>query len=86
MKGNPMNNSPKFYGKVPVGTKGQIVIPLEARKAMDITAGDNVIIISGPPHRQKIITIVPEKEFNKFLQHFEAHINNMKKEFSKENA
>lgn len=30
-----MSSSKKFYGKVPVGTKGQIVIPAEARKAMD---------------------------------------------------
>jgi len=77
-----MSNSPKFYGKVPVGTKGQIVIPLEARKAMNINPGDNLIIISGPPHHNKVISIMPEEEFSKFLKFFEAHITNLKKAVS----
>ncbi|MCK9432468.1 MAG: AbrB/MazE/SpoVT family DNA-binding domain-containing protein [Candidatus Omnitrophica bacterium] len=69
----------KFYGKVPVGSKGQIVIPAEARKALDIKPGDNVIIISGPPHHDKMISIVPENEFTKFLKFFEEHVANLKK-------
>jgi len=74
-----MSNFPKFYGKVPVGTKGQIVIPVEARKAMGIKPGDNVIIISGSPHNDKTISIIPGDEFNKFLKFFEEHINDLKK-------
>jgi AbrB family looped-hinge helix DNA binding protein len=73
----------KFYGKVPVGSKGQIVIPAEARKAMDIKPGDNVIIISGPPHYDKIMSLVPENEFNKFLKFFEEHIIDLKEAVSK---
>ncbi len=78
-----MENFPKFYGKVPVGTKGQIVIPAEARKAMNINPGDNVIIISGPPHHDKTITIIPEVEFNKFLKFFEERVIDLKKAVSK---
>ncbi|MFH2068860.1 MAG: AbrB/MazE/SpoVT family DNA-binding domain-containing protein [Candidatus Omnitrophota bacterium] len=78
-----MNKFPKFYGKVPVGTKGQIVIPAEARKAMNINPGDNVIIISGPPHHDKTINIMPEVEFSKFLKFFEDQITNLKKTISK---
>lgn len=74
-----MNKFPKFYGKVPVGTKGQIVIPAEARKIMNIKPGDNVIIISGPPHHDKTINIMPEDEFNKFLNFFEKQVTNLKK-------
>jgi AbrB family looped-hinge helix DNA binding protein len=73
-----MNNFPKFFGKIPVGTKGQIVIPAEARKAMNIKPGDKVIIISGPPHHEKAITVIPEDEINKFLKFFEDHINKLK--------
>ena len=74
---------PKFFGKVPVGTKGQIVIPLEARKAMNINPGDNLIIISGPPHQRRAISIFPEDEFNKFLKLFERHVSSMKKNVSR---
>lgn len=69
-----MDKSPKFYGKVSVGPKGQIVIPAEARKAMNIRPGDSVIIMSGPPHQKRTVNIIPEDEFNKFLQFFEKHV------------
>ncbi len=78
-----MASPKKFYGKVPVGIKGQIVIPAEARKAMDIKPGDNVIIISGPPHYDKIMSLIPENEFNKFLRYFEEHIIDLKEAVSK---
>jgi len=77
-----MKGFPKFFGKVPVGTKGQIVIPAEARQSMKIKPGDSVIIMSGPPHQERMVTLVPEEEFNKFLQHFEEHLSKMKKEIS----
>jgi len=78
-----MANFPKFYGKVPVGTKGQIVIPAEARKDMGIKAGDSVMIISGPPHAKHLISVMPEEEFSKFLKFFEEHVTNLKKAISK---
>lgn len=73
-----MGDSPKFYGKATVGVKGQIVIPAKARKAMGLKHGDSVIIISGPPHGSRTITVIPEEEFGKFLSFFEDHINNLK--------
>ncbi|MFA5090835.1 MAG: AbrB/MazE/SpoVT family DNA-binding domain-containing protein [Candidatus Omnitrophota bacterium] len=75
-----MSSFPKFFGKVPVGTKGQIVIPAEARRAMNINPGDKVIIFSGPPHHRRLVSIVPEEEFNKFLTLFEEHISSIKNE------
>ena len=75
-----MANFPKFFGKVPVGTKGQIVIPIEARRAIDIKAGDSVVIVSGPPHNKRMISIIPEDEFNKFLKFLEDHVTIMKKQ------
>jgi AbrB family looped-hinge helix DNA binding protein len=78
-----MKGSPKFFGKALVGSKGQIVIPVEARKALEIKPGDNVMIISGPPHHKKMISIIPEGEFNEFLKLLEGHLSLMKKEVSK---
>jgi AbrB family looped-hinge helix DNA binding protein len=77
-----MKGFPRFFGKVPVGTKGQIVIPAEARQAMKIKPGDSIIIMSGPPHQERMATLIPEEEFNKFLAHFEEHISKMKKELT----
>ncbi|MFA5287466.1 MAG: AbrB/MazE/SpoVT family DNA-binding domain-containing protein [Candidatus Omnitrophota bacterium] len=77
-----MKDFPKFFGKVPVGTKGQIVIPVEARKAMNIKSGDSVVIISGPPHNKRAINIFPEDEFKKFLKFFDR-MATFKEQFSK---
>jgi AbrB family looped-hinge helix DNA binding protein len=78
-----MKKVPKFFGRVPVGSKGQIVIPAEARKTMKIKPGDRVIIMSGPLHESRAINIIPEDEFNKFLKFFEKHVMDMKKAVSK---
>jgi len=79
-----MKDFPKFFGKVPVGTKGQIVIPLEARRAMNIKPGDSVVIISGPPHNKRAINIFPEDEFKKFLKFFDR-MATFKAQFSNKN-
>ncbi|MFA4984433.1 MAG: AbrB/MazE/SpoVT family DNA-binding domain-containing protein [Candidatus Omnitrophota bacterium] len=79
-----MRDVPKFFGKVPVGTKGQIVIPAEARKKLKIKPGDSLIVISGPPHR-RTLSLFPEEEFNRFLNFFD-HMASMKEEFSKHSS
>lgn len=79
-----MGSLKKFYGKVPVGTKGQIVIPAEARKVMNINPGDNIIVISGPPHFDRIVSLIPENDFNEFLKFFEEHVATLKKQATKQ--
>ena len=37
-----------FYGSVTVGERGQIVIPSEARKKMNINPGDKMIVMGHP--------------------------------------
>jgi AbrB family looped-hinge helix DNA binding protein len=37
-----------FYGSATVGAKGQVVIPADARKAMQIKEGDKVVVLRGP--------------------------------------
>lgn len=36
--------SREFYGATTVGAKGQVVIPAEARKAMDLKDGDKLLV------------------------------------------
>ena len=39
---------PELYGAVVVGERGQIVIPAKARRDMDITPGEKLIVLSSP--------------------------------------
>jgi len=37
-------NGEQFYGTTTLGEKGQVVIPIEARKAMGIKKGDKLLV------------------------------------------
>ncbi|MEJ5296414.1 MAG: AbrB/MazE/SpoVT family DNA-binding domain-containing protein [Armatimonadota bacterium] len=38
----------QFYGSVTVGERGQIVIPAEARRQLNINTGDKLLVIGHP--------------------------------------
>lgn len=78
-----MKDAPKIYGTVTVGTKGQVVIPMKARKARNIKEGDQLIVMSGPPG-SNIISFIPATSIAGFLKHFENHIEALKKEMTKQ--
>lgn len=42
---NP-NNDKKLYGTATVGTKGQVVIPADAREELGIQAGDRLYVMN----------------------------------------
>jgi len=52
-----------FYGSVKVGERGQIVIPIEARKHFDINPGDQVLVFG---HSKKGIAIAKASLLTKF--------------------
>ena len=56
-----MKRMAKFFGIVTVGERGQIVIPKEARKILNIKKGDKLIILSPRIHRRKL-DLIPIKE------------------------
>ncbi len=49
----------KIWGAATVGTKGQVVIPAEAREALDIKEGDKLIVV-GNPHRMGVAFVKAE--------------------------
>lgn len=51
-----------FLGVATVGTKGQIVIPQEAREAMGIEEGNKVVVLRGPREGSVIIFRVDSLE------------------------
>jgi AbrB family looped-hinge helix DNA binding protein len=55
-----------FLGSATVGTKGQIVIPADAREAMMVKEGDKVVVLRGP--REGSIIVFRVDSFDKFLE------------------
>ncbi|GAI57978.1 unnamed protein product, partial [marine sediment metagenome] len=43
-----MSNEELFFSTVTVGNKGQIVIPAKLRKHLEITPGEQLIILANP--------------------------------------
>lgn len=54
----------KLYGTATVGTKGQIVIPADAREELGLAPGDRLYIAGSPD--KKVLFCVKEEQ----LQHF----------------
>ena len=48
--------TPKFYGAVVLGERGQIVIPAEARRDMKINPGEKLIVLGDPQGSNLMIT------------------------------
>jgi AbrB family looped-hinge helix DNA binding protein len=46
---------PELYGAVVVGERGQIVIPADARRDMDIAPGDKLLVMRGPMGRMLVV-------------------------------
>lgn len=59
------NKGHKFYGTATVGTKGQIVIPAEAREELEIKENDKLVVIRAP-HGHGFVVLKADA-FEKFL-------------------
>lgn len=55
----------EFYGTSAVGTKGQIVIPKEARDAHNINPGDKMVVFAG---QGGVLALIKSEELNNLLQ------------------
>lgn len=53
-----------MFGMVTVGDKGQIVIPVKARKIFDINPGDNLMVLGD---EEQGIALMCEKKFMNFI-------------------
>ena len=50
-----MTEKTGFLGSATVGTKGQIVIPADAREPMHIKEGDKVVVLRGPREGSSLV-------------------------------
>lgn len=56
----------KLYGTATVGTKGQIVIPADAREDLGIEPGDK-LYIAGSPHK-KVLFCLKEEQLRALIE------------------
>lgn len=68
--------SPKVYGTVTIGERGQVVIPAGVRKSYRLSPGDKLIVIAGEGGP---IGFVPISNFNLFIKHQEDFLAQVKK-------
>ncbi len=59
MKGKDTLHSPKVFGSTTVGPRGQVVIPINARKEMGIDTGTTLLVFGGP-HGQGLVLLKVE--------------------------
>jgi AbrB family looped-hinge helix DNA binding protein len=59
-------NTSGFLGSATVGSKGQIVIPADARTSMKVKEGDKVVVLRGP--REGSILVFRVDSFDKLLE------------------
>lgn len=70
----------KFWGAATVGTKGQVVIPAEAREAFGINEGDKILVLS-PPSKAGIVMVKPDI-LNRYMERVQSDVQEMLNTFN----
>jgi AbrB family looped-hinge helix DNA binding protein len=67
----------KVYGAVTVGERGQLVIPAELRRALNIKSGDQLMVFAKLD--KKVINLMTSRDFSQFLEQAEKLISKLEK-------
>ena len=62
----------KLYGTATVGTKGQVVIPAEAREILGIESGDRLYVIGSK--QGKWVGLIQEDQLRSMIEQFANNI------------
>ncbi|MBN9397622.1 hypothetical protein BGO18_04500 [Candidatus Saccharibacteria bacterium 47-87] len=66
----------KLFGTATVGSKGQVVIPADARETLDIKPGDRLYVMGSPS--KKIVAFIPEDQMRELLDHLTDSVEQYK--------
>ena len=66
----------RLYGTATVGTKGQVVIPADAREALGIEAGDRLYVVGSQEKRW--VGFIKEEQLRAMLDHLTDSIEQYK--------
>lgn len=75
--GSQQNHKPVFYGTATVGTKGQIVIPADAREDLRMQPGDKVVVFGLKANG--MIGISPISSVEAMMADLTEHLEKMRK-------
>ena len=70
----------RFYGTVTVGERGQVVIPAELRKELEIQAGDKLLIWKHPSG--KGVMLFPVDSVREFMNRMLANLEHVERDLS----
>jgi len=66
----------RLYGTATVGTKGQVVIPADAREALDIQTGDRLYVVGS--QSKKWVGFIKEEQLRELVEHLTDNIEQFK--------
>lgn len=66
----------KLYGTATVGTKGQVVIPADAREALGIQTGDRLYVVGSD--KGKFVGFIKEEQLRKLIDHLTDNVENIR--------
>ncbi len=64
--------TPKLFGIVTVGERGQVVIPAEAREALGIDAGDKLLVFR--KENAEVLLLAKPDDFERHFQQITEHL------------
>lgn len=62
----------KLYGTATVGTKGQVVIPADAREELDIQPGDKLYVVGSTT--KKFVGFIKEEQLRQIVDHITDNV------------
>jgi AbrB family looped-hinge helix DNA binding protein len=66
----------KLYGSATVGTKGQVVIPADAREELGIESGDRLYVVGSP--KMKWVGFIKEEQLREIINQVTVDVENYK--------
>lgn len=66
----------KLYGTATVGTKGQVVIPADAREALNIQSGDRLYVVGSV--QKEWVGFIKEDKLRELVAHLTDNIEQYK--------
>ena len=73
------NGKPELvFGIVTVGERGQIVIPADARRFLEIGPGDKMIVVAH--HSGRALIVAPLRELERFIRQMQDYLEGVQRE------